>query len=42
MYGLSDIAEELQVEPYMVEFAYTYYKENGQLFTDDKALLNNA
>ena len=28
--NLSDIAEELQVEPNMVEFAY-----NGNLFTND-------
>ena len=38
VYNLSDIAEELNVEPNMVEFAYNYYKENGQLFTNDEAL----
>ena len=36
--NLSDIAEELQVEPNMVEFAYNYYRENGQLFTNEKML----
>lgn len=38
LYSLSDIAEELQVEPNMVEFAYKYYKENNQLFTNDEML----
>lgn len=37
-----DIAEELQVEPNMVEFAYNYYKNTGQLITNDEALINNA
>ena len=27
--NLTEIAEELQVEPVMVEFAYNYYKENN-------------
>jgi len=35
---LSDIAEELNVEPNMVEFAYNYYKDNGQLFTNEEML----
>jgi len=35
---LPDIAEELQVEPNMVEFAYKYYVENGKLLTDEKML----
>ena len=36
IYNLWDIAEKLQVEPNMVEFAYNYYKDNGMLYTDDK------
>jgi len=36
---LWDIAEELQVEPSMVQFAYDYYKENDMLFTDEKNIL---
>lgn len=28
-----DIAEELNVEPNMVEFAYNYYKDNNLLYT---------
>lgn len=39
--NLSDIAEELQVQPNIVEFAYTYYKENN-FFTNDEALISNA
>lgn len=38
IYNLSDIAEKLQVEPNMVEFACKYYKDNGQLFTNEKML----
>ena len=36
--NLLDIAEELNVEPNMVEFAYNYYKENEMLITNDEAL----
>jgi len=36
--NLSDIAEELNVEQNMVEFAYNYYKDNGQLFTNEEML----
>ncbi len=36
--NLLDIAEELQVQPNMVEFAYNYYKNNGQLFTNEEML----
>lgn len=38
IYNLWDIAKELNVEVNMVEFAYNYYKDNGQLFTEDKML----
>ena len=38
IYNLYDIAEELQVEPNMVDFAYQYYTNNGKLFTEDKML----
>ena len=38
IYNLSDIAEELNVEQNMVEFAYNYYKDNGQLFTNEEML----
>ncbi len=31
-----DIAEELQVEPNMVEFSINYYTDNEQLFTEEK------
>ena len=34
--NLSSVAEELQVEPNMVEFAYNYYKNNGKLFTNEE------
>ncbi len=33
---LYDIAEKLQVEPNMVEFAYNYYVDNGKIFTNEK------
>ena len=36
--NLYDIAEELQVEPNMVKFAYEYYKDNQLLFTNDEML----
>lgn len=38
IYNLYDIAEELQVEPNMVDFAYKYYTDNGKLFAEDKML----
>lgn len=31
--NVTDIAEELSVEPNMVEFAYNYYKDNNLLYT---------
>lgn len=33
-----DIAEELQVEEYMVEFAYNYYKDNKLILTNEEIL----
>ena len=36
IYNLFDIAEELNVEPKMVEFAYNYYLDNGKINTKDK------
>lgn len=36
IYNLFDIAEELNVEPNMVKFAYDYYLENGKINTNDK------
>ena len=36
--NLFDIAQELQVEPNMVEFAYKYYKDNEMLFTNEEML----
>lgn len=36
--NLFDIAQELRVEPNMVAFAYNYYRENGQLVTNDNVL----
>jgi len=36
--NLFDIAQELQVEPNMVEFAYNYYKDNEMLFTNEEML----
>ena len=35
---ISEFAEELSVPEEIVERAYTYYKENGMLNTDDKML----
>lgn len=34
--NLYDIAEKLQVEPNMVQFAYNYYINSGKLFTNDE------
>lgn len=36
--NLFDIAQELQVEPNMVEFAYKYYRDNDMLYTDEEML----
>lgn len=36
IYNLFDIAEELNVKPNMVKFAYNYYLDNGKLNTNDK------
>lgn len=36
IYNLFDIAEELNVEPNMVKFAYKYYLDNGKINTNDK------
>ena len=33
-----DIAQELQVEPNMVEFAYKYYRDNDMLYTNEEML----
>lgn len=35
------MAEELQVDPNMIEFAYNYYKENNMLFTNEEMLENS-
>lgn len=34
--NLFDIANELRVEPNMVEFAYNYYKDNDMLITNEE------
>jgi hypothetical protein len=39
--NLFDIAQELQVDPNMIEFAYNYYKENNMLFTNEEMLENS-
>ena len=36
IYNLFDIAEELNVEPNMVKFAYNYYLDNGKINTNEK------
>ena len=36
IYNLFDIAEELNVKPNMIKFAYNYYLDNGKLNTNDK------
>ena len=38
IYNLFDIAQELQVEPNMVEFAYKYYRDNDMLYTNEEML----